>query len=180
MIWEWLAVLTANNGECVYCGAGSQTMDHVIPFADGGADELTNLVPVCHDCNRRKKDKTPPAWFVGMDLAIRWSGSGTPQGRSGRGDGIMSLREMYLAVHEEVLVLLDDLDAVAAEIADPKRREWFETRYQWYGYPSASYGAQTARKRAGERIADAKERGYPSVEEELARWMKQVGLSPAD
>lgn len=180
MIWEWLTVLTANNGECMYCGGRSQTMDHVIPFADGGADELTNLVPVCHDCNRRKRDKTPPVWFIGMDLTVRWSGNGTPQGRSGRGDGIMSLREMYLSVHEEVLSLLDDLDTVAAEISDPKRREWFETRYRLYGYPSASYGVPRARKQAEQRIADAKERGYPSVDEELARRMAQMGLSRAD
>ncbi|MDX3205150.1 HNH endonuclease [Streptomyces scabiei] len=180
MIWEWLAVLTANNGECTYCSGTSQTMDHVIPFADGGADDLTNLVPVCHDCNRRKRDKTPPTWFIGMDLTIRWYGGGTPQGGSGFGDSSMSLREMYLSIHEEVLALLDDLDTVAAEIADPKRREWFETRYRWYGYPSASYGVPRARQQAEERIADAKDRSYPSVDEELARMLKEKGLSPTD
>ncbi|MER7693268.1 HNH endonuclease signature motif containing protein [Streptomyces sp. NPDC097610] len=129
--------LVANNGECMYCGDRPQTMDHVTPFADGGADELTNLVPVCHDCNRRKhdcnrrkRDKIPPVWLIGMDLTIRRSGNGTPQGRSGRDGSSMSLREMYLSVHEEVLGLLDDLDTGATEIADPTRREWFETRYR--------------------------------------------------
>ncbi|MER6206368.1 HNH endonuclease signature motif containing protein [Streptomyces sp. NPDC001642] len=180
MIWEWLAVLTANNGECTYCGDISQTMDHVIPFADGGADDLTNLVPVCHNCNRRKQDKTPPTWFIGMDLTIRWFGGGTPQGGSGLGDSSMSLREMYLSIHKGVLALLDDLDTVAAEIADPKRREWFETRYRWYGYPSASYGVLKARQHAEKRITDAKDRSYPSVDEELARMLKEKGLSPAD
>ncbi|WP_225860381.1 HNH endonuclease [Streptomyces triticiradicis] len=171
MIWEWLAVLTANNGECVYCSARSQTMDHVIAFADGGADELTNLVPACHDCNRRKSDKTPPVWFIGMDLAIRWWGNGTPQGGSGLGDSSMSLREMYLSIHKEVLTLLDDLDTVAAEIADPKRRKWFEDRYWLHGYPSASYGVPRARKQAEQRIKEEKERGYPSVSDEFARRM---------
>ncbi|MFJ8028349.1 HNH endonuclease [Streptomyces sp. NPDC096311] len=64
----------------MYCGDRSQTVDHVIAFADGGADDLTNLVPVCHDCNRRKRDKTPPAWFIGMDLTIRHAGSGSRPG----------------------------------------------------------------------------------------------------
>ncbi|XUL89937.1 hypothetical protein ACQ86D_27640 [Streptomyces galilaeus] len=87
---------------------------------------------------------------------------------------------MYLSIHKEVLALLEDLDTVAAEIADPKRREWFETRYRWYGYPSASYGVLRARQHAEKRIADARDRSYPSVDEELARMLKEKGLSPAD
>ncbi|WP_417159192.1 HNH endonuclease [Streptomyces gilvifuscus] len=31
----------------MYCGGASGTMDHVIPFPDGGADDMSNLVPAC-------------------------------------------------------------------------------------------------------------------------------------
>ncbi|MFB9578890.1 HNH endonuclease [Streptomyces yanii] len=172
MIWEWLAVLTANNGVCAYCHEASQTMDHVIPFSDGGADELKNLVPVCHGCNRGKGGKTPPAWFVGIDLSARWGGDGTPQ--DGATYKNSSLRELYLSIHGEVLELLDHLDKVAAEIADPQRLEWFETRYRWYGYPSASYGVPRARAKHEERIAKAKEQGYPDPIAEVDEWMAQL------
>lgn len=30
------------------------TVDHVVPRAKGGSDELDNLVLACHDCNCRK------------------------------------------------------------------------------------------------------------------------------
>ncbi|MEU9094321.1 HNH endonuclease signature motif containing protein [Streptomyces sp. NPDC048428] len=159
MIWESLAVLTANNGTCAYCYEASQTMDHVIPFADGGADELKNLVPVCRECNWSKGGKTPPAWHIGIDLRIRWSGDGTPQG-GGSVDN-SSLRDLYLSAHGEVLEMLDRLDEVAAEIADPKRLEWFRSRYGYLGYPSATNGAPRARAICEGRIAEAKKQGYP-------------------
>ncbi|MFE5109455.1 HNH endonuclease [Streptomyces sp. NPDC056663] len=171
MIWEWLAVLTANNGNCAYCNEASQTMDHVIPFSDGGADELKNLVPVCHTCNRSKGGKTPPAWFIGMDLTIRWSGEGSPQ--DGASYQNSSLRDLYLIVHGEVMELLDDLDKVAAEINDSKRLEWFESRFRWYGYPSVTYGVPRARARQEERIAKAKEQGYPDLDVEVAEILAQ-------
>ncbi|MFD5050416.1 MULTISPECIES: HNH endonuclease [Streptomyces] len=170
MIWEWLAVLTANDGACVYCGDPSQTMDHVIPFADGGADELTNLVPVCHTCNRSKSGKSVPAWMMAMDLTVRWYGGGTPQGKSGFGDSQWSLREMYLSIHQEVLTLLDDLDTVAAEIADAQRLAWFERRFANRGFPSASLGVPRARRYAEDDIALAKKRNWPSASDDLERY----------
>lgn len=46
---------------CYYCGnlfEGDQTIDHVIPIALGGTNELDNLVPCCMTCNRSKGMKT--------------------------------------------------------------------------------------------------------------------------
>ncbi|EOS7783647.1 HNH endonuclease [Enterococcus hirae] len=45
---------------CKYCGkvGGTLEVDHVIPFSQGGSDELDNLVCACKKCNRQKKDKT--------------------------------------------------------------------------------------------------------------------------
>ena len=43
---------------CVYCGAkcraGELTIDHVIPLALGGLDEMTNWATCCRACNQRK------------------------------------------------------------------------------------------------------------------------------
>lgn len=47
--------------ECVYCkrpfkSASDKTIDHLIPKAKGGTDELENLVVACKDCNQWKGD----------------------------------------------------------------------------------------------------------------------------
>lgn len=39
---------------CVYCGGVADTLDHVVPLAECGGDELGNLVPSCEVCNKAK------------------------------------------------------------------------------------------------------------------------------
>ena len=43
---------------CQYCGKPAPDVvlevDHIIPVAEGGGDEMTNLVTACFDCNRGK------------------------------------------------------------------------------------------------------------------------------
>ncbi|MFD3464820.1 HNH endonuclease [Streptomyces sp. NPDC058682] len=124
-IWEWLCVLTANNGCCVYCGKESVAMDHVIPFARGGADELTNLVPICTPCNRSKTDKTPVEWVIREFLQGRWQGDGTPLGGGRLGHDELSLHGLYMKAHEEALAVLETVNEVVAEIADRRRQMWF-------------------------------------------------------
>lgn len=41
---------------CVVCGAVADTVDHRIPLARGGTNDLDNLQPMCKECNRRKRD----------------------------------------------------------------------------------------------------------------------------
>lgn len=43
---------------CVYCGAPSEHVDHVVPVSRGGSDSLHNLVASCAKCNLTKSDKT--------------------------------------------------------------------------------------------------------------------------
>lgn len=163
-VWVWLCVLEANDGCCVYCGGASETMDHVIPFSDGGADDSSNLVPACRECNQRKGDKTPAELMIGWDLRSRWSGKGTAQ----KSDfGGKSLRDMYLSVHEEVLTLFDDLDTVAAEIADPKRRAWFIWATP-FKYPS-DMGIGYYRARFAEEVQKAKAEGWPDIRPESVK-----------
>lgn len=39
---------------CHYCGKLATTIDHVVPKAKGGSDEIDNLVPSCYQCNHKK------------------------------------------------------------------------------------------------------------------------------
>ena len=45
---------------CQYCGrtppAVTLEADHIVPVADGGPDDMGNLVTACFDCNRGKSD----------------------------------------------------------------------------------------------------------------------------
>lgn len=55
-------VLNRDGFQCRYCGRGLSQgvfleVDHVVPRAAGGLDELTNLVTACWDCNRGKSAK---------------------------------------------------------------------------------------------------------------------------
>lgn len=45
---------------CVYCGASSQRLDieHIVPLARGGSDDITNLTLACQGCNGKKGIKT--------------------------------------------------------------------------------------------------------------------------
>lgn len=171
MIWEWLAVLSASDGTCLYCASRSQTMDHVIPFSDGGADDLKNLLPICRSCNRTKGKKNPVVWHVAMDLCLRWSGEGSLL------DGATlqnkSLRELYLLTHTEVLEALDELEKVQAEVIDARRMAWFQRKFEAYGYPSARFGVPRARTQFEKLISEGRTKGYPSADEEWAEVLKR-------
>ena len=43
-------------GRCGYCGETPKQMhiDHIVPKARGGTDELSNLMPACASCNNFK------------------------------------------------------------------------------------------------------------------------------
>lgn len=51
-------VLARDSYRCKMCGRTKEEVplevDHIIPFADGGTDELNNLATLCRDCNRGK------------------------------------------------------------------------------------------------------------------------------
>jgi len=54
------------SGICHYCGkkVGKEnlTMDHVVPLVRGGTSTKNNLVPVCKECNNKKKYLLPMEW----------------------------------------------------------------------------------------------------------------------
>lgn len=47
-----------NNPECFYCGAPTESADHLYPESHGGKTEKENLVGACLSCNRDKGDMT--------------------------------------------------------------------------------------------------------------------------
>lgn len=51
-------VLSRDGYACVYCGREATEADHVIARANGGKDELTNLVAACRTCNASKGART--------------------------------------------------------------------------------------------------------------------------
>ena len=54
-------------GCCQLCGRKltphTMTLDHIIPFADGGSNELDNLQAVCQQCNQLKANIYPEQFF---------------------------------------------------------------------------------------------------------------------
>lgn len=55
------AVWAKSRGYCWYCGIellpfSTFTIDHVVALANGGSNNLENLVPCCKTCNSRKRD----------------------------------------------------------------------------------------------------------------------------
>lgn len=54
-------ILTRDGYRCRYCGATAQDcrleVDHVVSVYRGGADDPSNLVTACQDCNAGKSDR---------------------------------------------------------------------------------------------------------------------------
>lgn len=60
---QWMAMQEFYGHRCHYCKKrykGRLTQDHVIPLSKGGAHTASNIVPSCHSCNCRKRDRPPP------------------------------------------------------------------------------------------------------------------------
>ncbi len=49
--------LEQNNYICHYCTGPATTADHIVPVSQGGTNELSNLLPACHNCNSTRQDR---------------------------------------------------------------------------------------------------------------------------
>lgn len=60
---ERTAVYNKSEGRCAICGKfvpfESFTVDHIIPLAKGGSNDMSNLQCACKTCNRIKQDILP-------------------------------------------------------------------------------------------------------------------------
>lgn len=75
--WAWqkrrLLVLPAPGSRpCHWCGAPATEVDHLVPVAAGGTDDLGNLVPSCQRCNRSKGKKVAAAWQASQARQPVW------------------------------------------------------------------------------------------------------------
>lgn len=52
-------VYQRDHHQCQSCGKTAQdsqlSLDHIIPLATGGSNDISNLQTLCLDCNRQKK-----------------------------------------------------------------------------------------------------------------------------
>jgi hypothetical protein len=60
-------IFQAWNNKCAYCLTVADTLDHVRPRHKGGATVVSNLVPACQDCNRRKGSEHWRKWYQEQD-----------------------------------------------------------------------------------------------------------------
>lgn len=55
---ERRAVYETMGGHCAYCGCElsykNMQVDHILPLRKGGADDLSNMLPSCQNCNHYK------------------------------------------------------------------------------------------------------------------------------
>ena len=65
---RWKDLLREFDHRCAYCSTPlvpDQThRDHFVPFAKGGADDASNIVPACIECNKAKRDQMPKMWLA--------------------------------------------------------------------------------------------------------------------
>ncbi len=52
---SWL--ITLQSDPCSYCGGPGGEVDHIVPIAQGGSNDLSNLTAACRRCNALKKDQ---------------------------------------------------------------------------------------------------------------------------
>lgn len=56
---EFEALCRAAGGKCLCCSRRRKLVpDHVIPLSKGGANDISNIQPLCKSCNGRKKDNS--------------------------------------------------------------------------------------------------------------------------
>jgi 5-methylcytosine-specific restriction endonuclease McrA len=70
---QWQAVLDhyAPDGKCLACGKKRKlTVDHVVMLQDGGANDISNVQPLCRRCNSRREsvDYRPDAGAYAQSL----------------------------------------------------------------------------------------------------------------
>lgn len=52
---EWQKLKQKHDHKCFGCGESKKlTKDHIIPLSEGGSDFITNIQPMCRNCNSRK------------------------------------------------------------------------------------------------------------------------------
>jgi 5-methylcytosine-specific restriction endonuclease McrA len=67
---QWRTIVELASGCCLRCGQDDRplTVDHIVPLSRNGKHTLTNVQPLCDECNKRKFTKStdyrPLSWAV--------------------------------------------------------------------------------------------------------------------
>lgn len=71
---DWRQLLAEYDGRCGYCGSeGDLQPDHRVPLSRGGSNFLSNLIPACPPCNRRKSTMTEEEFRTKLARDPRYS-----------------------------------------------------------------------------------------------------------
>lgn len=161
-LWVHMMVLTAHNGRCVYCGAESEVMDHVIPLAGGGRHSTQNLVPACDDCNQSKSDAPLPQWIMRREFQKITYWRGTPLGE-------IRLLESYQDAHQECVRTIRRVEAVCQELATPERRRWFVQSFPGKRAPDNREQIRDLRLSYADQLREAHSRDFTT---DPIRWTR--------
>lgn len=56
---EWKDLCKKYNNQCLKCGKiGKMSVDHIIPLSKGGTNWISNIQPLCRNCNSSKRTET--------------------------------------------------------------------------------------------------------------------------
>ncbi|MGQ0629593.1 MAG: HNH endonuclease [Sporichthyaceae bacterium] len=65
------AIFARDGGQCVYCGAAANSVDHVVPRSRGGEHSWENVVAACRRCNHVKSDRAVSELGWGVRISPR-------------------------------------------------------------------------------------------------------------
>ena len=69
---QWREIKEAYGHRCVYCGRKMERLsqDHIIPLSKGGSHTVSNVVPACLSCNKKKQAGPPPVPVQALLLTV--------------------------------------------------------------------------------------------------------------
>ena len=69
---EWRELCNHYGNRCLKCGSGGPLQaDHIVALANGGANDITNIQPLCGSCNRSKGARHNTD-YRGGNFITRW------------------------------------------------------------------------------------------------------------